>query len=57
MRVIVTRALTLALVLLGALAGPLLAQNATIRGRVTAPGVDMPVPGADVIVAGTARRT
>lgn len=44
-------------VLLSGLAAPLVAQNATIRGRVTAPGVDAPVPGADVSVAGTARRT
>jgi iron complex outermembrane receptor protein len=52
----VSRALTLAVVLLGGLAAPLLAQNAVIRGRVMAPGVGTPVSGADVIVSGTARR-
>jgi outer membrane receptor protein involved in Fe transport len=44
------------LLLLCAVAGPLRAQTAVVRGRVTAPGVDMPVPGAEVIVSGTGQR-
>jgi len=52
-----SRAIAGALLILGAAVAPLQAQNAIVRGRVSAPGVGTPIAGADVIVSGTAQRT